>query len=130
MDEMKAISKAGYGLLKFVRAVLRYCDTYREVKPKQERVEFLQNDLEQKTKVLEHLKLEVDGLEKELEQLNAKYENSLVLRQKYRDELNISEKRLNAADRLVTGLLSEKNRWQEMLKQLAIDKENMIGKIK
>lgn len=124
---MKAISKAGYGLLKFVRAVLRYCDTYREVKPKQERVEFLQNDLEQKAKVLEYLKLEVETNEKELEELNAKYEDSLVLRQKYRDELDISEKRLNAADRLVTGLYLEKNRWQEMLKQLATDKENMIG---
>lgn len=124
---MKAISKAGFGLLKFVRAVLRYCDTYREVKPKQERVEFLQNDLEQKTKVLEFLKLEVENLEKELEELNKKYEQSLQLRQKYRDELAISEKRLNAADKLFKGLFSEKLRWQEMLKQLAVDKENMIG---
>lgn len=127
MDEMKAISRAGYGLLKFVRAVLRYCDTYREVKPKQDRVEFLKNDLEQKAKVLEYLKLEVETLEKELEDLNKKYEKSLELRQKYRDELDVSEKRLNAADKLVTGLYSEKNRWLEMLKQLAINKENMIG---
>lgn len=124
---MKAISRAGFGLLKFVRAVLRYCDTYRIVKPKKERVEFLQNDLEQKTKVLEYLKLDVEALEKELEVLNKKYEQSLLLRQKYRDELAISEKRLNAADKLFTGLFSEKLRWQEMLKQLAIDKENMIG---
>ncbi|KAG5670791.1 hypothetical protein PVAND_001030 [Polypedilum vanderplanki] len=127
MDEMKAISKAGYGLLKFVRAVLRYCDTYREVKPKQERVEFLENDLKQKTKVLEYLKLEVETNEKELEELNKKYEDSKELRQKYREELDISEKRLNAANKLVTGLYSEKNRWQEMLRQLAVDKENMIG---
>ena len=60
LDEMKAISKAGYGLLKFVKAVLRYYDTYREVKPKKLRVEELQSDLEQKTKVLEYLKLEVE----------------------------------------------------------------------
>lgn len=124
---MKAISRAGYGLLKFVRAVLCYCDTYREVKPKKERVEFLQNDLEQKTKVLEYLKFEVEALERELDELNKKYQDSLGLRQKYRKELDISEKRLNAADRLVTGLLSEKNRWENMLEQLAIDKENMIG---
>ncbi|KAL7022048.1 hypothetical protein ACKWTF_012111 [Chironomus riparius] len=127
LDEMKAISKAGYGLLKFVKAVLLYYDTYREVKPKKLRVEELQNDLEQKTKVLEYLKLEVETLEKELDELNKKYQDSLLLRQKYRDELDISEKRLNAADRLVTGLYSEKNRWQNNLQQLAIDKENMIG---
>lgn len=124
---MKAISRAGFGLLKFVRAVLRYCDTYREVRPKQERVEFLQNDLEQKTKVLEYLKLDVEILEAELDKLNKKYQESLALRQKYREQLEISEKRLNAADRLVTGLSSEKIRWQEMLKQLVIDKDNIVG---
>lgn len=127
MDEMPAISKAGNGLLKFVLAVLKYCDTYREVRPKQERVLFLQQDLEDKTKVLEYLRLEVETLEKELEVLNVKYEQSLELRQKYRDELNISEKRLNAADRLVSGLMFEKHHWSEELKQLAIDKANIIG---
>lgn len=127
MDEMPTISKAGDGLLKFVRAVLKYCDTYREVKPKQDRVEFLKKDLEEKTAVLEYLRLEVESLELELNELNTKYEHSLALRQKYSDELEVSEKRLNAADRLVTGLMSEKVRWKEELKQLSVDKENVIG---
>lgn len=124
---MQTISKAGYGLLKFVRAVMKYCDTYREVKPKQDRVEFLQNDLEEKSKVLEYLRLEVESLEKELEALKVKYEHSQALRQKYSDELDVSEKRLNAADRLVTGLMSERFRWTEELKVLAVNKENIIG---
>lgn len=127
MDDMKNISKAGYGLLTFVQAVLKYCDTYREVKPKQDRVEFLQNDLEGKAKVLEYLRLEVETLEAQLATLNSKYEQSLALRQKYSEELAISEKRLNAADRLVTGLMSEKTRWTEELKYLGVEKENIIG---
>lgn len=124
---MQTISRAGFGLLKFVRAVLKYCDTYREVKPKQDRVAFLQADLEGKAKVLEYLRLEVENLEKELGLLNTKYEQSLTLRKKYSDELEISEKRLNAADQLVTGLMSEKTRWLEELKTLAEEKENIIG---
>jgi dynein heavy chain, axonemal len=127
MDEMQVISKAGNGLLQFVSAVLKYCDTYREVKPKQDRVEFLQNDLEEKAKVLEHLRIEVEGLEKELKALNTKYEHSLALRQKYSNELEVSEKRLNAADRLVTGLMSEKVRWIDELQFLGVEKENIIG---
>lgn len=127
MDDMKNISRAGYGLLMFVQAVLKYCDTYREVKPKQDRVEFLQNDLEGKTKVLEFLKLEVENLEAQLAKLNSKYEQSLALRQKYSEELEISEKRLNAADRLVTGLISERTRWTDELKRLGVEKENIIG---
>ena len=31
MDQMKSISTAGYGLYKFVLAVLDYCSVYREV---------------------------------------------------------------------------------------------------
>lgn len=127
MDEMKTISKAGFGLLKFVQAVLKYCDTYREVKPKQDRVEFLKNDLEEKAKVLEYLRVEVENLEKELGNLNTKYSASLSLRQKYSEELDISEKRLNAADRLVTGLMSEKIRWAEELENLGAERENIIG---
>lgn len=110
-----------------MQAVLKYCDTYREVKPKQDRVEFLQKDLEEKAKVLEYLRVEVEALEGELSRLNTKYQQSLSLRQKYSLELEISEKRLNAADRLVTGLMSEKKRWQEELEKLGIDKENIIG---
>ena len=127
MDEMKAISRAGYGLLKFVMAVLSYCDTFREVKPKQDRVEFLKKDLEEKTKVMEYLRLEVESLEAELEILNSKYETSLKLRQKYKELLDISEKRLNAADCLVTGLLSEKVRWADELIRLDVDKQNIVG---
>ena len=36
--EMKSISRAGAGLLKFVEAVLGYCSVAREIKPKREKV--------------------------------------------------------------------------------------------
>lgn len=38
LEEMKAVSRAGAGLLKFVTAVLGYCSVAREIKPKREKV--------------------------------------------------------------------------------------------
>ena len=38
IEEMKEKSKAGAGLLKFVTAVIGYCEVAREVKPKREKV--------------------------------------------------------------------------------------------
>lgn len=38
MEEMREVSKAGAGLLKFVVAVLGYCSVAREIKPKREKV--------------------------------------------------------------------------------------------
>lgn len=37
-QEMKNVSRAGAGLLKFVEAVMGYCSVAREIKPKREKV--------------------------------------------------------------------------------------------
>ena len=37
-EEMQAISRAGSGMLKFVEAVMGYCDVSKEIKPKREKV--------------------------------------------------------------------------------------------
>lgn len=44
---MEKISKAGFGLLRFVEAVLGYCAVYREVKPKKEKVAALEAEFAQ-----------------------------------------------------------------------------------
>ena len=41
---MVHISRAGYGLLKFVEAVLGYCSVYKTVKPKQEKITSLEKE--------------------------------------------------------------------------------------
>ena len=38
IDEMQSKSRAGAGLLKFVSAVLGYCEVAKDVKPKREKV--------------------------------------------------------------------------------------------
>ena len=40
IPEMKEVSTAGSGLLKFVNAVMGYCSVAREIKPKREKVRF------------------------------------------------------------------------------------------
>ena len=38
VDEMKATSRAGAGLLKFVEAVMGYCAVFKDIKPKRDKV--------------------------------------------------------------------------------------------
>ena len=38
INQMLAISRAGWGLMKFVQAVMAYYDVFREVKPKRDKV--------------------------------------------------------------------------------------------
>ncbi|XP_045466201.1 dynein axonemal heavy chain 10 [Harmonia axyridis] len=127
LNDMASISKAGFGLLKFVLAVLDYCVVYREVKPKKERVEELQKEYDTAKRNLEKLYNEIAKLEADLAKLNEKYEAALKRRQELQEETDIMMRRLIAADKLITGLSSEKARWTEDLKGLHLEKERLIG---
>ncbi|KAK9891062.1 hypothetical protein WA026_013388 [Henosepilachna vigintioctopunctata] len=127
LNDMASVSKAGFGLLKFVLAVLDYCAVYREVKPKKEKVEELQREYDTAKKNLEKLYNEIAKLEEDLAKLNEKYETAMKRRLELQEETDIMMRRLIAADKLITGLSSEKARWTEDLKELHLEKERLIG---
>lgn len=127
LEEMASISKAGFGLLKFVQAVLGYCAVYREVKPKKDRVEQLQNEFNAAKRFLDKLYNEISQLEQDLNKLNEKYEVAMKRRQELQEETDIMMRRLEAADKLISGLSSERARWNEDLKELYLEKERLVG---
>lgn len=91
---MKHISKAGYGLYQFVLAVLGYCDVYKEVKPKKERVETLEAELASQMEMLKKFQIELDELAKTLNELNEKYAKSMKEKQELQDKLDEAQRRL------------------------------------
>lgn len=107
LEEMKAVSRAGAGLLKFVDAVLGYCAVAREIKPKREKVAKLERNFFQAKRDLDKITNEVNSLEKELADLGAKYEEAMAEQKRLSDEAAIMERRLIAADKLISGLGSE-----------------------
>ncbi|CAL1680177.1 unnamed protein product [Lasius platythorax] len=127
LDQMQVISKAGYGLYKFVIAVLDYCAVYREVKPKMDRVKILETESEKARRALEKEERELKRLEKTIEELNAKYDIAMIERQKLQDETDLLQRRLMAADKLISGLSSENERWQKDLAVLHDDMEKITG---
>ncbi|KAI4497255.1 hypothetical protein M0802_007739 [Mischocyttarus mexicanus] len=127
MDQMELISRAGYGLYKFVLAVLDYCVVYREVKPKMERVQMLQIESERAERALEKEERELKRIEKIIKDLNVKYESAMEERQKLQEETHLLQRRLIAADKLIGGLHSENIRWQKELEGLHEEEERIIG---
>ncbi|CAG9136919.1 unnamed protein product [Plutella xylostella] len=124
LDTMQQISKAGYGLLKFVQAVLGYCAVYREVKPKKERVEQLEKEYQEAVNYLNTLNREIARLQKTLDKLNEKYNTAMLRRQELQEETDIMMRRLIAADKLMSGLASEQKRWTEELEARKCNKTN------
>ncbi|XP_070572584.1 dynein axonemal heavy chain 10-like isoform X2 [Ptychodera flava] len=125
--EMKDISKAGSGLLKFVDAVMGYCDVAREVKPKREKVARLERSYHQAKRELDKITKEVDKLERELGILGEKYEQATKERQQLQEETEIMERRLIAADKLISGLGSENVRWTKDLEDLRQRRIRLLG---
>ncbi|KAI3386976.1 hypothetical protein SNEBB_002464 [Seison nebaliae] len=112
MEDMKKVSRAGAGLLKFVKATVGYAAVYKMVKPKKDRVAKLENDLHQAEKDLEKTQRELNRVEEELARLNSEYEKAKAEQKQLQDENEIMERRLVAAEKLMSGLSSEEKRWK------------------
>ncbi|XP_048641449.1 dynein axonemal heavy chain 10 isoform X3 [Marmota marmota marmota] len=127
IEEMEAVSKAGLGMLKFVEAVMGYCDVFREIKPKREKVARLERNFYLTKRELEKIQNELAAIQRELEALGAKYEAAILEKQKLQEEAEIMERRLIAADKLISGLGSENVRWLKDLEELTHRRVKLLG---
>ena len=126
-QEVQVISRAGAGLLRFVDAVMGYCAVAKEIKPKREKVARLEKVFHQSKKELDKVVGESTNLEKQLKVLANKYDAAMTERQTLQEEAEIMERRLIAADKLISGLSSEGKRWQEELADLRQQRIRLLG---
>ncbi|XP_054939143.1 dynein axonemal heavy chain 10-like isoform X1 [Physeter macrocephalus] len=126
-EDMEAVSRAGLGMLKFVEAVMGYCDVFREIKPKREKVARLERNFYLTKRELERIQNELAAIQRELEALGAKYEAAVLAKQKLQEEAEIMERRLIAADKLISGLGAGNVRWLNDLDELMHRREKLLG---
>nr|VZI42327.1 unnamed protein product [Spirometra erinaceieuropaei] len=127
IDDMRQVSRAGAGLLKFVIAVLEYCSVAREVKPKRDKVARLERHFHQTKSDLEQINIEIGKLEEELTKLSVHYRDAMEERQKLQEETELMERRLKAAGTLISGLASESVRWKNELTTLKQRQTVLLG---
>uniref|UniRef100_A0A8C3JB17 Dynein axonemal heavy chain 10 n=1 Tax=Calidris pygmaea TaxID=425635 RepID=A0A8C3JB17_9CHAR len=126
-NEMELVSRAGLGMLKFVDAVMSYCDVVREVKPKREKVARLERNYYLSKRELEKIKAELAAIQEELKALGNKYEEAIRENKQLQEEAEIMQRRLEAADKLIFGLRSENKRWTKELEDYEIRKVKLLG---
>ncbi|XP_068013204.1 dynein axonemal heavy chain 10, partial [Melanerpes formicivorus] len=126
-NEMELVSRAGLGMLKFVDAVMSYCDVVKEVKPKREEVARLERNYYLSKRELEKIKTELATIQEELKALGNKYDEARREEQQLLEEAKIMKRRLDAADKLISGLRSENERWTNELKDFEIQKVKLLG---
>lgn len=127
LEEMQTKSKAGYGLMIFVNAVMKYCDVARDIKPKRDKVALLEKNYFQMKRDLAATEKELNAIEKELAALEKQFEDAMAEKTALQEEAEIMERRLIAADKLIGGLGSEADRWTLELEELKNRRIKLLG---
>lgn len=70
----------------------------------------LERNYQMSKRELEKIQKELASIEAELEELNKKFEEAIAEKKALQEEAEIMERRLVAADKLISGLGSEKDR--------------------
>ena len=104
-----------------------YCDVAREIKPKREKVAKLEKNFFQMKKELNQAKKDLAEVQKQLAELERQFEEAIREKQELEDEAAIMERRLVAADKLIGGLGSERERWTEELAGLKERRVRLLG---
>ncbi|XP_078467787.1 dynein axonemal heavy chain 10-like [Lampetra planeri] len=126
-EEMVAVSRAGAGMLKFVEAVMGYCDVARDIKPKREKAAKLERNYHQSKRELGKIQQEFASLQALGATLMKKYEEAMIEKQQLQSETEIMERQLIAVDKLFAGFGSENIRWAAELDELQTRRLRLLG---
>lgn len=126
-EKMKSVSKAGYGLLQWVLAMVKYYEVAKGVAPKRELVNKLQQKKEEAEENLKQINKELKELAENLEIVTAERQIQSDKLKQLKEDADTMTRRLNAASQLIEGLASERKRWTEDLQKMGEVKKRLVG---
>jgi dynein heavy chain len=124
---MLEISSAGAGLLKFVLAVVGYCNVAKQIQPKRQAVAQLERNLALSKNEFEKITKELKRLNGELTDLQQNFHQAKAEQLELKEMAEVMERRLQAADKLISGLGSERIRWSKDLELLKEQRIQLLG---
>ncbi|KAG5459929.1 MAG: ATP-binding dynein motor region D5-domain-containing protein, partial [Olpidium bornovanus] len=126
-QRMTEISSAGAGLFKFVMAVVGYCNVAKVILPKRMAVASLEKNLALSKNEYDKITKELKALNEELAALQENFHKAKEEQQELKSMAEVMERRLRAADKLISGLESERVRWLKDLEALQNERVQLLG---
>ncbi|KAK7102408.1 hypothetical protein V1264_020630 [Littorina saxatilis] len=112
------VSTAARSLCMWVRAMEAYGRIYRVVEPKRQRLNGAMSALKDKQDALAQAKARLAEVEAKMAELKQQYDEKLAQKEELKRKAEYTEKMLERASQLVSGLAGEKQRWQDTVKEL------------
>ena len=118
---MKNVSKAGFGLLTWVVAIVKYYDVAKNVEPLKAKVKTMEKEAAKTSAELEALNKQLSELQVELDSLNTNYTAANSELEELTNTAMLMEKRLTAASTLILGLTGERTRWTKDVEEACLN---------
>uniref|UniRef100_A0A7N6BU42 AAA+ ATPase domain-containing protein n=1 Tax=Anabas testudineus TaxID=64144 RepID=A0A7N6BU42_ANATE len=87
----------------------------------------LEKNFFQSKRELERIQSELSNIQRELQALGEKYQSAIEEKHLLQEEAELMERRLIAADKLISGLSSENERWTQDLEELKQRRVRLLG---
>ncbi|CAK6445071.1 unnamed protein product [Pipistrellus nathusii] len=126
---IKNVSSACEGLCKWVRAMEVYDRVAKVVAPKRERLREAEGKLDIQMQKLNLKREELKLVEDRLQALNDEFEEMNTKKMTLEENIEICSQKLVRAEKLISGLGGEKDRWKEAARQLGIRYTNLTGDV-
>jgi len=128
-DQLKRMSMAAAGLLKFVVAIVSYYEIAKVVEPKKRAVQEATRSLQKAMKDLKATQAEVKELERRLKELAVQLEQTQNEKARLEEQAAKMEAMLIAATKLMAGLESERVRWTDDMQGLYDSRDRLPGDV-
>jgi dynein heavy chain len=116
-DIVGRVSGASKSLCMWVKAMETYGILFRQVAPKKEKLRNAMETLEKKQKSLQDAQSKLHEIQEKLQDLKTQYDEKAELKEKLRIESEQTEMKLTRAEKLVSGLAGERDRWEKTIKK-------------
>ncbi|XP_042545793.1 dynein axonemal heavy chain 3 [Dipodomys spectabilis] len=126
---IKNVSSACEGLCKWVRAMEVYDRVAKVVAPKRERLREAEGKLDIQMGKLNQKRAELKLVEDRLQALNDKFEKMNTKKKELEENIEVCSQKLIRAEKLISGLGGEKDRWTEAARQLGNRYTNLTGDV-
>lgn len=126
---IKNVSSACEGLCKWVRAMEVYDRVAKVVAPKRERLREAEGKLDAQMQKLNQKRAELKLVVDRLQALNDDFEEMNTKKKDLEENIEICSQKLVRAEKLISGLGGEKDRWTEAARHLGIRYTNLTGDV-
>ncbi|XP_066570660.1 dynein axonemal heavy chain 11 [Amia ocellicauda] len=128
-DLVRTKSFAAAGLCAWVINIVKYYEVFCDVEPKRQALSQANTELEMATGKLESIRKKLVDLDANLSRLTSRFEKAIAEKLRCQEEVTRTNRTIELANRLVTGLQSENVRWAQAVKLFEDQQKTVCGDV-